>query len=329
VSGPPLVEVEGLVKRYGDVTAVDGVDLLVRAGEIVALLGPNGAGKTTTVEIVEGLRRPDAGVVRVLGLDPRRDRAHLAPTLGIMLQSAELPSPLGVREALELFAEASDRPLGVGELLERVGLDHLAERRYRTLSAGERQRLQLALALVGRPRVALLDEPTSSMDAAARRQTWQLLGELRAGGAAVLMTTHLIDEAESLADRVVIIDRGRVVGSGTPADLRRSVRGPDGGAATTGRREVRLELPEALPPDALERLRRLPTAESVRVERPGRYLLTTREPGELLVELSGWLFAAGRVPIAIRLAEATLEEVVLRLTTESAAGDQPAAEDLR
>lgn len=306
------MEIEGLVKRYGGRAVVDGLDLVVRAGQIVALLGPNGAGKTTTVEAIEGLRAPDGGSVRVFGLDPRRERRRVMRHIGVMLQSTELPSQIRLGEAAELFAAFYDRPLRVGELLVRLDLDRLSQHRYRTLSGGERQRLQLCLALVGRPQLAILDEPTASMDVAARRTAWELLRELRAGGAAVLMTTHLIEEAEELADRVAVIDRGRLVGWGSPAELRR------GSDEETGLREARLELAEPLPPAAVERLGRLRAVERLRTERPGLYVLSTRAPDELLVELATWLQAVAIVPASIRLGQSTLEEVVLRLTRERA-----------
>jgi ABC-2 type transport system ATP-binding protein len=217
----PLVRVERLVKRYDGRAVVDGLDLTVAGGEIVALLGRNGAGKTTTVEIVEGYRSPDGGVVRVFGLDPRRAGTRIKPRLGLMLQSGELYSQITVVEAIELFAAFYPHPLHSRGLLEQVGLDAVATRRYRTLSGGERQRLNLAIALVGRPELAILDEPTAALDAAARLRTWTLLREMREQGAGILFTTHLLEEAEQLSDRIAIIDGGRLVAIGTAADLRR------------------------------------------------------------------------------------------------------------
>ncbi|HTS14592.1 MAG TPA: ABC transporter ATP-binding protein, partial [Candidatus Sulfotelmatobacter sp.] len=219
-SAPPVIEVRGLVKRYGDRTAVDGLDLTVGRGEIVALLGPNGAGKTTTVETIEGHRRPDAGSVRVFGLDPRQDGDRVRARCGVMLQRADLWNQVRVAEAVRLFAAFYPRPLDPDEVLAQVGLSDLRRARYRTLSGGERQRLNLAVAIVGRPELAILDEPTASMDVAARHATWDLLRRTREGGASVLLTTHLLEEAEGLADRVAILDRGRLVASGTPAALR-------------------------------------------------------------------------------------------------------------
>ncbi len=305
----PLVQVEQLIKRYDGRAVVDGLDLTVHAGEIVALLGPNGAGKTTTVEIIEGYRSPDGGAVRVFGLDPRRDGALVKPRLGLMLQSGELYSQVKVLEAIELFAAFYPRPLDPRRLLEQLGLEALATKRYRRLSGGERQRLNLAIALVGRPELAILDEPTAALDAAARQRTWQLLRELREQGAAVLLTTHLLEEAEELCDRMLIIDAGRLVADGSPAALRRL-----GGPGPDGLREVRLQLAEPLGPERLESLRRLASVRELRVERSKGYLLATASPSMLLLELGGWLCAEGLEPVSISLGEPSLEETFLRLT---------------
>jgi len=211
------IAVRGLVKRYGGRAVVDGLDLTVQQGEILALLGPNGAGKTTTVETIEGYRRPDSGTVRVLGLDPVRDAAALRPRVGLMLQNGGINQYGRPRELLHLFAAFYRDPLDPDALLEQVGLASLADRPYRVLSGGERQRLALALALVGRPEVALLDEPTAGMDPAVRAQTRQLIADLRHGGVTVLLTTHDLGDVEALADRVAIIAHGRLVAEGPPA----------------------------------------------------------------------------------------------------------------
>ncbi|MBA2253819.1 MAG: ABC transporter ATP-binding protein [Chloroflexi bacterium] len=333
------IRVENLVKRYGGRPVVDDLDLSVRRGEILALLGPNGAGKTTTVEIIEGHREPDGGTVSVLGLDPRRDGARLRPRMGTMLQHAELYSQIRVREAVELFAAFYPRPMETRELLARVGLGALGGRRYRTLSAGERQRLDLAVAIVGRPEVVILDEPTASMDAAGRRVAWDLLRSLRLEGACVLLTTHLLAEAEELADRVAIIDKGRLVALGTPAELRTTdiddettvvTTGKPGVAAGSdaaglaarsprnrrGKREVRLELTAPLDAGREARLARLDGVVRVRTVRPGVYVIATDAPGALLMELSGWLWALGIEPLGIQLGHASLEDVFLRLIGE-------------
>jgi ABC-2 type transport system ATP-binding protein len=343
---------ERLSKQYDGRVVLDELDLSIRGGELFALLGPNGAGKTTTVEIIEGYRRPDGGTVRVFGHDPRHDAGSVRPLLGLMLQSGGLYSQLRPIEALELFAAFYPDPLEPVQLLARVGLAHVARTRYRDLSGGERQRLSLALAIVGRPRLAILDEPTGAMDAQARRDTWAVLRELREGGTTILLTTHLLDEAEALADRVAIIDHGRLVALGTPAELRRGLgvaagqraSGADGsggarsragqsvdGAAPGGAgaaggalagepavdlREVRLELAAPLDSERLTRLGRLPSVQAVRVDRPGVYVLRTASAGELLVEISTWLLAAGLEPLAIRVGQGSLEDVFLRLVGE-------------
>ncbi len=313
-----VVELSRLTKRYDGRAVVDGVTLSLTRGEILALLGPNGAGKTTTVEMIEGYRRPDGGAVRVFGLDPFADAQRIKARVGLMLQSGGLYSQLRPIEALELFAAFYRDPLDPGSLLDRVGLRHVARSRYRALSGGERQRLSLALAIVGRPELAILDEPTAAMDAAARRSTWALLREMRDAGTTILLTTHFLEEAEELADRVAILNAGRLVALGSPADLRR-------GAATSsgGLRQVRLDLTAPLDAPHVEGLARLPTVASVRDDRDGRYAIATASPGELLVELSSWLWAARIEPLAIHVAESSLEEAFLRITADAAGSGSP------
>src|SRR5947199_10776197 len=204
----PAVEVSDLVVRYGSVTAVAGLSFGADAGEVVALLGPNGAGKTTTVETLEGYLRPSAGSVRVLGLDPVADHRRLTPQIGVMLQRGGVYPGMGPKEALRLVASYYDSPDDPEALLDRVGLRDVASTPWRRLSGGEQQRLSLALALVGRPRVAFLDEPTAGLDPAARHTVWEVVRRLREKGACVVLTTHYLEEAERLADRVVIIDHG-------------------------------------------------------------------------------------------------------------------------
>jgi ABC-2 type transport system ATP-binding protein len=307
--GGPAVAVTGLVKRYGGRAVVDELDLTVERGEIVALLGPNGAGKTTTVEIVEGLRRADEGQVRVLGMDPIADGVRLRARVGLMLQRAELYSQIRVLEAVRLFAAFYAAPLEPGPLLERVGLAARAQDRYRSLSGGERQRLGLALALVGRPALAILDEPTAAMDVAARRATWDLLRTLRAESATILLTTHLLEEAEALADRVAIIDRGRLVALGTPEELRASTGGADG-----AQRSVKVELAAPLDEGDESALSRLTHVAGVQALRPGSYALATTSPGELLAQLTAWLLARGIEVRALEVERESLEDIFLRLT---------------
>jgi ABC-2 type transport system ATP-binding protein len=217
--GDLAVSVRGLRKRYGQLTVLAGLDLEVKAGTLVALLGPNGAGKTTTVEILEGYRRPEAGEVRVLGLDPHRDGAALRPRIGVMLQQGGIMPAALPRELVRLHARLYAEPADPDDLLELLGLSHAATRRYKLLSGGEKQRLALALALVGRPELLMLDEPTAGMDPAAKATVRTLIGDLRAAGRTILLTTHELADVERLADHVVVMDHGRILASGTPAEL--------------------------------------------------------------------------------------------------------------
>ncbi len=213
------VVVDGLVMRYGTKTAVDGLSLAVRSGTITAVLGPNGAGKTTTLETCEGYRRPQGGTVRVLGLDPQTRRADLLPRIGVMLQSGGAWSGVRAEEMLRHIAALHANPLDVPMLVERLGLGECGRTPYRRLSGGQQQRLGLAMAVVGRPELVFVDEPTAGLDPRARRTTWDLLRELRTDGVTVVLTTHQMDEAEKLADEIHIIDHGRLVTSGTPDEL--------------------------------------------------------------------------------------------------------------
>lgn len=213
------VVVDGLVMRYGTKAAVDGMSLAVQSGTITAVLGPNGAGKTTTLETCEGYRRPQAGTVRVLGLDPATQRADLLPRIGVMLQSGGAWSGVRAEEMLRHVAALHANPLEVPMLVERLGLEECGRTPYRRLSGGQQQRLGLAMAVVGRPELVFVDEPTAGLDPHARRTTWELLRELRADGVTVVLTTHHMDEAEKLADEIHIIDHGRLVTSGTPDQL--------------------------------------------------------------------------------------------------------------
>ncbi|HEY3468399.1 MAG TPA: ABC transporter ATP-binding protein [Amycolatopsis sp.] len=218
----PLIEVTDLRKRYGTRVAVDGVSFTVERGEIFGILGTNGAGKTTTVECLQGLRRADGGTISVLGLDPATDRAALTRRVGVQLQESALPAKLRVREALELFAAFYPDPADVDVLLDQLDLRDHARSYFGKLSGGQKQRVSIALALVGQPDLAILDELTTGLDPHARRETWRLVEGVRATGVTVLLVTHFMDEAERLCDRVAIFDAGRVVATGTPAELRRS-----------------------------------------------------------------------------------------------------------
>ncbi|MGI5274404.1 ABC transporter ATP-binding protein [Nonomuraea sp. CA-218870] len=221
---PPVIEVHNLHKRYDDKIAVDDVSLTVQEGEIFGILGPNGAGKTTTVECVEGLRRPDRGEIRMLGLDPLRDRAELTRRLGVQLQAGHLPERLQVAEALELYSSFYPEPADWRALLDGLGLADKAKTRYAKLSGGQKQRLSIALALVGSPRVAILDELTTGLDPQARRDTWDLIEGVRSRGVTIVLVTHFMEEAERLCDRLALIDAGRVVMVDSPAGLTERVR---------------------------------------------------------------------------------------------------------
>jgi ABC-2 type transport system ATP-binding protein len=214
-----VIEVQHLHKEYRDTVAVDDVSFTVQPGEIFGILGPNGAGKTTTVECIEGLRAPDGGQIRVLGLDPRRNRAELTQQLGVQLQDSQLPDRLGVGEALELYSSFYRAPADWRSLMEQLGLADKRKTAFGKLSGGQQQRLSIALALVGNPQVAVLDELTTGLDPQARRDTWELIEGVRSRGVTILLVTHFMEEAERLCDRVALIDSGRVVAVDTPAAL--------------------------------------------------------------------------------------------------------------
>ncbi|WP_405888675.1 ABC transporter ATP-binding protein [Streptomyces sp. NBC_01136] len=225
MSATPVIEVSALRKSYGGRAVVDGVSFAVEEGEIFGILGPNGAGKTTTVECVEGLRVPDAGRVRVTGLDPVADHEQVARVLGAQLQESELQAKLTVREALELYAAFYPHPADWRPLAERLGLTDRLTTRFAKLSGGQKQRLFIALALIGGPRVVVLDELTTGLDPRARRDTWQLIEDVRASGVTVLLVTHFMEEAQRLCDRIAVIDKGRVAALDTPSGLIRRSAG--------------------------------------------------------------------------------------------------------
>jgi len=297
----PAVEITGLVKRYGSTPAVDGVDLRMERGSLLALLGPNGAGKTTTVELCEGFLRPDAGSVRVLGLDPLRDSASLRPRVGIMPQGGGAYPGVRADEMLRLVASCAASPLDPAWLLDVLGLSSVRRTPFKRLSGGQQQRLSLACALIGRPELVFLDEPTAGMDPAARRLVWELLGALRADGVSVLLTTHLMEEAEALADEVVIIDHGKVVVSGTPHSLT-----VDDGAQLRFRARTRLDttlLTAALPEGYL-----------VRESSPGTYLVEGSVDPQVVSTVTAWCAQQGVLPEELQVGRRTLEEVFLELT---------------
>jgi ABC-2 type transport system ATP-binding protein len=304
---PPAhaIEVAALEKRYGDNHAVNGISLSIGAGEVFGLLGPNGAGKTTTVEILEGYRKPDAGTVSVLGLDPWRDGSQLRPRIGVMLQEGGLYPGVRPLEVLRLFAAYYDDPDDPERLLLLVGLDDAKRTYVRRMSGGQQQRLSLALALVGKPSVVFLDEPTAGMDPHARATTWTMIRELRAQGVTVVLTTHAMDEAEHLCDRVAIIDHGRVVACDTPTAL----------TTHAAADETSFSAAPGLDVDGLAGELAIASG-AVREIRPGDYLVETAATPELVATLAAALRDRGVLLSELRAGRRSLEDVFLRLTGE-------------
>ncbi|MTV25176.1 ABC transporter ATP-binding protein [Nitriliruptoraceae bacterium ZYF776] len=294
-----VIEVHGLHKRYGDTIAVDDVSLTVEEGEIFGVLGPNGAGKTTTVECLVGLRTPDRGEVTVLGLDPQRDGRRLREQVGVQLQESRLPDPLRVGEALELYASFYADPADPDRLLDDLGLRDKAATAFGDLSGGQQQRLSIALALIGDPRIAVLDELTTGLDPRARRDTWHLVEQIRASGVTVVLVTHFMDEAERLCDRLAIIDHGRVVATDTPAGLIEH---------TSAGSELRLR---TIPPLDAHALRGLPEVHAVTTE--GEELVV-RGDGDLLHAVVSRVHGADAVAVSARLGRASLEDAFVALT---------------
>jgi ABC-2 type transport system ATP-binding protein len=295
------VEVVDLVKTYGPRRAVDGLSLTVAQGSVLALLGPNGAGKTTTVEICEGFRRPDAGTVRVLGFAPTA--AELRPRVGVMLQDGVGGyTAATARELLGLFASFAAHPQSPDELLEVVGLTGVAGTQVKRLSGGQQQRLSLALALVARPELVFLDEPTSGMDPQARRGTWELIRAMRDDGVTIVLTTHFLDEAEQLADSVVVIDAGRVVAQGSPAELTRA--GAEG--------QIRFRAMPGLP--LLSLLESLPSGSTATEIDSGRYIVTGDVTPQFLATLTAWCATQEVLAEDLAVQRRTLEDVFLDLT---------------
>ncbi|MEU1380879.1 ABC transporter ATP-binding protein [Streptomyces albidoflavus] len=299
----PIIEVSGVRKAYGGRTVVDGISFTVEEGEIFGILGPNGAGKTTTVECVEGLRHPDAGTVKVAGLDPVRDRDSVTRVLGAQLQESELQPKITVQEALQLYAACYPDPADWRALAERLGLTEKLSTRFAKLSGGQKQRLFIALALIGNPRVVVLDELTTGLDPRARRETWALIEEVRDSGVTVLLVTHFMEEAQRLCDRIAVIDKGRVAALDTPAGL---VSRAAGAVVTTF-------TPSApLPAADLAALPQLASHE----ERDGNVTLTGTD--ETVTALLALLARTGTTAHRLRIVEATLDDAFLDLTGEAA-----------
>ncbi|HET6297869.1 MAG TPA: ABC transporter ATP-binding protein [Kribbella sp.] len=293
-----LVVVNHLRKSYGTTVAVEDVSLTVRAGEIFGILGPNGAGKTTTVESIAGLRTPDAGTVRVAGLDPRKRRTEITSLVGVQLQASELPERIKAHEALELYASFYPNPADPAELLERLGLTKVRNTAFAKLSGGQKQRLSIALALVGNPKIAILDELTTGLDPQARRGTWELVKQIRDSGVTIILVTHFMEEAEYLCDRLAIIDAGRVVALDTPAGL---VEAASSGQRITFR--VAGELDDAI-------LKGLPAVTSVHHD-GDRVVVTGND--DLLVAVVTELAGRGLAPVDLHTEQTTLDDAFLAL----------------
>ncbi len=307
-AAPPAVEIRGLVKRHGGRAVVDRLDLTAEAGRVTAVLGPNGAGKTTTIECCEGLRAPDEGSVRVLGLDPQAHSTQLRAQVGVMLQDSGLPTAVRALDMLRHVATMHAEPRDVGELVERLGLRDFAGTTIRRLSGGQRQRLALAIAIVGRPALVFLDEPSAGMDPQSRLAVWELVRELRDEGVAVVLTTHLMDEAESLADHVVVLDHGKVIAEGGVRDL----------VAAADDRTLRFEAPPALDlaslGAALATTGQTGPPPVVQEPSPGEYVLSGAVTPETLAALTAWSADRGVLVTRTSVGRRTLEDVFLDLT---------------
>lgn len=299
--GEPVIQVENLFKSYGSVEALRGVSFAVEEGEVFGLLGPNGAGKTTTVEILEGMRVPDSGVARVCGLDPQKSGEKFKERIGAVLQSTALPEKLRVKEALDLFAHFYKNRANTEDLLKRFQLEEKRNAFYSELSGGQKQRLALAMALVNNPQMVFLDEPTAGLDPQVRREIYAIIEELRVGKKTVLLTTHYIEEAERLCDRVAIIDHGKLIKIGTPRELKHA-------SAGTTRIEVRLARP---PADGV-----LATMEGVADTRSfeGIYVLYSRRPPQTIVALVKQLEAENNELQSLEMFSPSLEDVFIELT---------------
>src|ERR1700738_1267922 len=302
---PPMAElvlqVENLVKRYGDVEAVRGVSFSVQEGEVFGLLGPNGAGKTSTIEVLEGLRIADGGRVSVCGLDPQKDATALKHVIGAALQSTSLPDKLRVHEALQLFASFYKRGRKPEELLKRFGLEEKRNTFYSQLSGGQKQRLALAMALINDPQVLFFDEPTAGLDPQVRREIYDIIEELRREKKTIVMTTHYIEEAERLCDRVAIVDHGKVIACGSPRELKER-------SGDKSRIEVRLARPES--EGALMNLDGVSDCRNLN----GAYVLHCQRPPQAIVALVKHLEAQGNELVSLEIATPSLEDVFIELT---------------
>lgn len=313
-NGGSAVVVERLTKTYGGKTAVDHIDFEVGHGEVFALLGPNGAGKTTTVEILEGFRSRDSGTVRVLGLDPsdRSAQRTLRLHMGVVLQALAVEPFLTVREVLTRSASYFPNPRPVDEVIDVIGLKEKAADRVKNLSGGQQRRLDLGLGIIGNPDLLFLDEPTTGFDPSARRGAWDVVRNLVRGGTTVILTTHYMDEAEALADRLAVIAQGKIVATGTPE----SIGGREASEAT-----IRFRLPpgrqvDALPPEVL--------ASVTSSTGSGLVELNTNDEVRVMNRLTGWALSEGVALPGLTLSRLTLEEIYLRLTTPTSGGQNAA-----
>ena len=302
MSEAPAVEISGLVKNYGRTTAVAGLSLRAERGQVTAVLGPNGAGKTTTIEVCEGYRRADSGTVRVLGLDPVRDAKRLRPRIGVMLQSGGIPTTARAADYLHVLARFYAHPIEPGVLLDRLGLAGSARTPFRRLSGGQQQRLSLAAAIIGRPELVFLDEPTAGLDPQARHATWDLVENLRAAGGTVILTTHYLEEAERLADHVVIVDHGGLVTQGSPAEL------------TGSQGQLRFRAESGLDTSGLTGA--LPAGAMVKESPAGAYLidLPSGVDPQVVATVTAWCAEQGVLAKNLRIESRTLEDVFLELT---------------
>jgi ABC-2 type transport system ATP-binding protein len=297
----PVIRVENLIKRYADVEAVRGVSFSVNEGEVFGLLGPNGAGKTSTIEILEGLRNADGGTATVCGHNPETDADALKHEIGAALQSTALPDKLRVMEALRLFASFYKRHKQPEELLKRFGLEEKRNSFYGQLSGGQKQRLALAIALINDPKVIFLDEPTAGLDPQVRREIYDIIEELRRDKKTIVLTTHYIEEAERLCDRVAIIDHGKVIREGTPAQLKQ-------GSDNKTRVEVRLARPET--DDSLKCLEGVSDCRTLN----GTYVLHCSRPPQAIVALVKYLEAQNNELVGLEISTPSLEDVFIELT---------------
>jgi ABC-2 type transport system ATP-binding protein len=295
------IAAQSLARSFGDTKAVAGLTFNAAAGQVTALLGPNGAGKSSTLRLTEGFLNPDSGTIRVLGLDPRADAKALRPRVGVMLQAGGLPATIRAAEAVRYAASLYSNPIPPNDLVETLGLTDLGRTPFRRLSGGEQRRVALAIALVGRPELVILDEPTAGMDPQGRRLVWEVVGELRHQGVSVLLSTHLMDEAAELADHVLIIDHGALVTEGSPAEL-----------TSGGVERLTFTAPAHLPVADLQSA--LPAGSTVSEAPAGRYTVTGALDPQLLASVTAWCAGHGAMTHDLNVSRRSLEDVFLELT---------------